>query len=312
MNKPLTERESVVEAIIDVSIRSAKADEICIFELGNLNELISKEAAEQVRDKFVEHSTRIKQITNLRKFEDWTDNSDLVQQNLVVKYVSPENFDIKNEILIFEDTVAIYRLESDPFYQEVADVHYADMLRRLFDNVWQTSDALLLSATGSTLTKQYLPVSYQFRGTPVVLYPAKDDGELEQAFSRGKKGSLEEYINSIMEGDPDYYKDADMVLAYVWNQDAVPYCDIWKVMRNDLSDDSGFLYDVRIYADHKVTTEMGVASGNSSIVVTAEEMLLRDLVMVNKLSFIEASDRKKYQARFPVGYVPDEEFYQQG
>src|SRR5690606_15299740 len=111
------------------------------------------------------------------------------------------------------------------------------------------------------------------------------------------QGCLERYVNSVLEDNLAYYQDADMVLAYVWNQEAVPYCDIWKVNRNDISDDSGFLYDARTYADHTVTTEMGVASGNSSIVVTAEEMLLRELIIKDGLSFVEAIDRSRYQAR---------------
>lgn len=54
---------------------------------------------------------------------------------------------------------------------------------------------------------------------------------------------------------------------------------------------------------------MGVASGNTSIVLTAEEMLLRELIIAKRLPFKEAANRAVYQARFPVGYVPDEAFY---
>jgi len=54
---------------------------------------------------------------------------------------------------------------------------------------------------------------------------------------------------------------------------------------------------------------MGVASGNTSIVLAAEELLLRELILKAGLSFAEASDRTVYQARFPIGYVPAEAFY---
>lgn len=309
MPTTLTNKDEVVAAIIDVSLRSAAGSEINIFELSTLNDLIPKTEAEKLRKAFVEHNTPIKQITNHRKFTSWTDNIELVEQNLAVKYVPPESLTINSEILIFDETVAIYHLRPQPFYTEINDRSYATMMRNLFINTWQISDALLLTATGSTLTKQYLPISYQFKNTPVVLYPAKDDGHIEKAFSRTDNGSLERYINSILESNLDYYKDADMILAYVWNQEAVPYCDIWKVTRNDISDDSGFLYDARIYADHTITTDMGVASGNSSIVVTAEEMLLRELIMKDGLSFVAAANRSRYQARFPIGYVPAESFY---
>ncbi|HSW92445.1 MAG TPA: hypothetical protein VLH14_01035 [Patescibacteria group bacterium] len=309
MIKNFTNREEVIAAIIDASLRSAEAKEINIFEIGNLNEFLSMAEAENIRKKFVAHNTPIKQITNHRKFSSWTDNSELTQQNLRVKYVSPDNFRIRNEILIFESTVCIYRLKPDPLYIEIEDNLYADSMRQLFLNTWQTGDALLLAEDGSTLTKQYLPLSFKVGGMPVVAYPAKDDGLLEKAFSRSKPGVIEQYIASLLKADTGYFKNAGMVLAYVWNQDQTPCCDVWKVMRNDISDDSGFLYDARVYEGNVVTPELGVASGNSSIVVTAEEMLLRELILKDNMSFKEAADRTRYHARFPIGYVPDEPFY---
>lgn len=309
MIKHFTNKDAVISAIVDVSLRSASAKAINIFELGNLNDLLSKEQAEFIRAEFVKHNTTIKQLTNLRKFTSWTDNTDLVQQNLSVKYVPPENFKIQNEILIFDDITAIYRLQPDPYYLEIDDKLYAKSMRSFFTNTWQTGDALLLSEDGSTLTKQYLPLSFTFGNIPVVAYPAKDDGKLEKAFDRTQRGAIEDYIISILDKDSAFYAEADMILSYVWNKDGIPCCDIWKITRNDISDDSGFLYDARIYENETQTTDLGVASGNSSIVLTAEEMLLRQLILVDGLSFAEAADRSHYNARFPVGYVPDEEFY---
>lgn len=301
--------DEVITAIIGVSIRSAEAKEIVIFELGNLNDLLSKSDAEKIREQFVLHSTLIRQISNHRKFTSWTDNADLVEQNLAVKYVSPDNFLIENEILIFDDTVAIYRLKPDSFYVEINDETYAKQMRQLFNNIWVTGDTLLLSEDGSTLSKQYLPLTASCQNIPIVIYPAKDDGRLERVFSRSQPGLIEDYVIKIIQNHEANYRDADMVLAYVWNQNNTPCTDIWKVNRNNISDDSGLLYNAYIYRDLEVTTALGIASGNSSIVLTAEEMLLRELVMKNGLSFIDASDRTKYNARFPIGYVPDESFY---
>ena len=45
---------------------------------------------------------------------------------------------------------------------------------------------------------------------------------------------------------------------------------------------------------------MGTASGNSLIVFTAEELLLRRLVMDEGRTFLEASDREKYFPIFPA------------
>lgn len=309
MQYPLTDKDEVTAAIYDVSLRSAQAKEIDIFELGNLNDLLPRDKAEQLRNEFVKYNTPIKQITNLRKFEAWTDNTELTQQNLAVKYVSPDNFSIKNEVLVFDDTVAMYRLEPSPFYIEVTDHSYAQMMQQLFQNTWQTGDTLLLAENGSTMSKQYLPISLNAHGTPVVIYPAKDDGDLGKAFDRKKPGEVEAYVTSLLAADPDNFNSAGMVLAYVWNQNEIPCCDIWKVTRNDISDDSGFLYDARVYKGQNITHDLGVASGNSSIVVTAEELLLRELILAENLTFAQAADRTRYKARFPIGYVPDEAFY---
>jgi len=307
--KNFTSKREVIAAIVDASLRSAKAHEINIFEIGNLNEFLSMVDAESIRKEFVRHNTPIKQITNHRKFTSWTNNSQLTQQNLKVKYVSSDNFAITNEILIFDDVVCIYRLRPTPLYIEIQDNLYAESMRQLFLNTWQIGDALMLAEDGSTLTKQYLPLSFTTGTMPVVAYPAKDDGKLEKAFPRNKPGMIEQYVTSLLEADAAYFKDADMVLAYVWNQEQTPCCDIWKIMRNDISDDSGFLYDARVYEGTVITPELGVASGNSSIVLTAEEMLLRELILKGKLSFIDAADRARYHARFPIGYVPAESFY---
>lgn len=302
-------KEKVVDLIIDVSMRSAKATEINIFEFGSLNDLIPKGTAEQIRKEFVKYNTPIKQVTNSRQFASWTSNTEMTQ-NVTIRYVPADTFSITNEILIFDDTVAVYRLEPDPFYSEIHDELYANIMRNVFMNTWRLGDSLLMAADGSTYTKQYMPVSYNYKNIPIVIYPAKDDGLLERAFSRNDSGSLEKYVNSVIDSDSAFYENTDMLVAYVWNQDKVPYCDMWKVNRNGISDDSGFLYDARIYKDHEIITDMGVASGNSSIVLTAEEMLLRDLVISKGLSFTEAADREVYQARFPMGFVPAEKFYE--
>jgi hypothetical protein len=162
----------------------------------------------------------------------------------------------------------------------------------------------------ASLTKQYLPITDSYNEIPIVIYPAKDDGQIDKVFNRKGLGNLQKYVNQIIMENIDYYSDSDIVLAYIWNQGSTPYCDIWKVNRNQLSDDSGFLYDARIYKNTDQVTDMGVASGNTLIVLTAEEILLRDLILKNGLSFSEAANREKYYAHFPAGYVPIESFYQ--
>jgi hypothetical protein len=310
VKKTVQSHDEVVSKIVNVSLRSALATEICIFELQTLSDLISQNDAESIRKEFVAHNTPIRQITNHRQLASWTSNEEMIQ-NLRVKYVSPENLLISDEILIFDDTVAIYCLEPTPIYFEITDSYFAAMMQQVFTNTWAIGDTLLLTNDGSTYTKQYLPISYRHKEIPVIIYPAKDDGKLELAFSRSDIGCLEKYIDSLLKENESSYRDADIIVTIIWNQKDVPHCDIWKINRNKYSDDSGFLYDVQVYKNLLPVSDMGVASGNTSIVITAEEMLLRELILKNGLSFSQASDRKIYQAKFPAGFVPAENFYQE-
>lgn len=157
--------------------------------------------------------------------------------------------------------------------------------------------------------RQFLPLTSKFNYIPIVIYAANGDNEIEKAFSRDESGCIEKYIDSVLIENATFVNDADMILAYVWNQDNIPNCDIWKINQNHLSDDSGFLYDVRIYKNLDCVTDIGVASGDSLILLAAEEILLRELILTKGLSFKEATDRIKYQVKMPTGNNPKENFY---
>ncbi len=192
-------------------------------------------------------------------------------------------------------------------------MHYAQTMRSVFDVIWSVSESLVLGVGGSGYTKQYVPISIvakiENRTVPVVVYPAKDDGNITQAFDRKRRGCIEDYVQECMSAHAHKLKDADMVIAYVWNDGTDRMCDLWSMQRNRLSDDSGFLYDAFTLRELDVVTDMGVSSGNSLIVFTAEEMLMRDLILEQGLGFVEASNRSKYTPKFPPGFTPDVRFY---
>lgn len=301
-------KDALSKLVLDANLRSAKAQQLHIIEISDLNRFLNKEDAETIRAEYVATGTIINQISNLRKWSSWTANQGIVD-NLKVRFIPEHTFKINTEILVFNDTVVAYRLEPEPFYHEITDKGYADTVRGMFGSLWQVGDNLLMTADGSTLTKQYLPITHEYKDLPIVIYPAKDDGRTEDIFNRQDKNSLQKYAEDIIDAHEEKYNDADMLIVVVWGNEKIKHADVWKVNRNYYSDDSGFLYDVSIYKDIEKTEDMGVASGNTSIILTAEEMLLRELIVVGGVTFKEAADRTKYQARFPVGYVPEESFY---
>jgi hypothetical protein len=301
-------RDQVIQKIIDVTRRSAGAEELCIYEITSLDDLIGFGEAERVRELFSSNKTPIRQITNQKVYDPWTDNTELAQ-DLSARYVPKSVVDIKVEKVIFGSTVAIYKLGENPSYSEMNDIEIADQERSMFNHFWETGDAIIFGAKGAGGAKQYAPINHVFNGVPIVIYPAKDDGEITKAFSRDKPGQIEDYISSVLENNKYFLENADMILAYAWNDENEPMCDLWRVERNKLSDDSGFLYDVKVFKGTKEVHDMGRASGNSSIVVTAEEMLLRKLVLEESRDFVEASNRKVFRAQFPIGLFPSEKFY---
>jgi hypothetical protein len=301
-------KQKVVQKIIDVTHRSAGAEELCIYEITSLDDLIGFSEAEKLREFFISKQTQIRQITNQKVYDPWTDNAELAQ-DLSARYVPNSVVDIKVEKVIFGSTVAIYKLGENPFYNETNDIEIADQERSMFDHFWETGDAIVFGAKGAGGAKQYVPINHEFNGVPIVIYPAKDDGVITKAFSREKPGEIEDYISSVLENNKYFMENADMILAYAWNDETEPMCDLWRVERNKLSDDSGFLYDVKVFKGIKEVHDMGRASGNSSIVVTAEEMLLRKLILEEKRDFVEASNRKLFRAQFPIGLFPSEKFY---
>jgi hypothetical protein len=303
----MTNRE-VVEKIIDVTERSARGRDLSIVEISSMDEFLPHDVAERLRGEFVKYKTPVRQITNHKSFKIWTDQDALVSA-MKTHFVPRDVIDITTEELIFDDTVAVYRLKPTPMYHEITDAEYARQRRKVFNHLWSTGDVLLMSGDGSTRSKQYMPYKVMYGNIPVVIYPAKDDAVLTKAFDRNKPGCIESYVLEALMAHDDSVSAADMIIAYVWNDGSTRMVDPWIVNRNKLSDDSGFLYDCFTLKEFERVTNMGVSSGNSLITFTAEEMLLRELILVQGLSFKEAADRSKYRARFPLGYLPDEEFY---
>jgi hypothetical protein len=113
-----------------------------------------------------------------------------------IRYIPKEIFDIQTEILIFDNTVAMYRIEPEIYYMEIEDKNYAKMMRDFFDNLWNASQAMIWGVGGSALAKQYVPYSKVFSGIPTVIYPAKDDGNILQAFP--DELSIMNYLEKVL------------------------------------------------------------------------------------------------------------------
>ena len=130
--------------------RSAKCKSgISIIELSMMDGLMDKDTAESIRSEIIEKSIIVRQLTNLSEiYADWTKYSKEMQEIMKIRYIPKEIFDIQNEILIFDDTVAMYRVEPEIYYIEIEDAHYADMMRALFENLWKASQMMIWGIGG--------------------------------------------------------------------------------------------------------------------------------------------------------------------
>lgn len=297
--------------IIDVNRRSTQCKTgISIIELSMLDGLMDKDTAESIRSEIIAKNIPVRQLTNLSEiYADWTRFTKELQELMQIRCIPTEIFSIQNEILIFDDIVAMYRVEPEIYYVEIEDANYASMMRDFFDNLWNISQAMIWWVGGSAKAKQYLPFTREYLGIPAVIYPAKDDGDISKAYIRSESTSIDRYLDEVI---PLYQKKiigADALICYLWNDGDIPMVDVWKVMRNSISDDSWFLYDGFTLRWKDLETSMWLASGNSLIVFTVEELLFRRLVMDEGKTFHEAADRSIYFPAFPTWHIPSEPFF---
>lgn len=61
------------------------------------------------------------------------------------------------------------------------------------------------------------------------------------------------------------------VVAFLWRDGLAPMVDLWRFTENPVDKVSGPLADVRIMRKGKIATEVGVASGNTLLVLGLEE-----------------------------------------
>lgn len=55
---------------------------------------------------------------------------------------------------------------------------------------------------------------------------------------RNNPESIQEYLEKVLPMHSARIEGCDMLILYVWNDGTIPMVDIWKVMRNTISDDS--------------------------------------------------------------------------
>lgn len=137
--------------IVAVTEASAHAKEgIRIIELATMDILMEASKAEAIRSRMLANAVSIKQLTNMPQFTAWTKVQGFVERCMEVRYINPTVVPIHKEVLIFDDTVAIYCTQPTTEVLIMQDADFAAQQRALFDAIWKSATPQVLAEDGST------------------------------------------------------------------------------------------------------------------------------------------------------------------
>jgi sugar-specific transcriptional regulator TrmB len=135
----------------------AAKKQLLVFELNqDMSKFIDYDFAEEIRRGLVKQKITTFQLTNLPKVLPYTQVTTLISDYWRVKHVSPKDFKIDFEVLIYNDVYALYTYQhGEAFCVEIHNPYLAKMQRQLFKFVWKRAEPMtILDQYGSAvLTK---------------------------------------------------------------------------------------------------------------------------------------------------------------
>ena len=117
----------------------------------------------------------------------------------------------------------------------------------------------------------YKSLNFFINDLQVIVWP---DADAKESYKGMDEKELEKYIVNIIKTD-SYYDDSTYIIAFIWNMNGDRMIDIWKFNDNHVDDRSGPLGNVRVYREGKICNNLGLASGNTLLVLGYEEKLRR-------------------------------------
>lgn len=135
---------SGIEGLKQVSLNSLEAKgELLIYELKNMSAFMDFGFAEEIRRGLVKHKIHTRELTSLTQMPPWTKVTEQVTKYWEPRYVDPAELDIKLEILIYNQTVALYNYTGgEVFCIEIRSRALADMQKQLFNYVWNQAQPM--------------------------------------------------------------------------------------------------------------------------------------------------------------------------
>ena len=256
--------------IYDITLMStrAKNKKVYIFEKGDLSDFINKKDAEVLRAEFLKNKIKVKQITNNYDLSAFSDNIEFINKVMLFRYVPKSVFNIRQEILIFDDIVAIYDQKQALMIQ---NADFAKSQKQMFLSIWNEGISPKLGFKYKPNHSFYNSIDFSYKGIQIIIWP---DADAKEAY-KGDINDLRKHIIEIIDANANYYKDTSYLIGFIWSYKGDKMLDLWKFNNNHVDDRSGPLGDVRVYRNGKVCTDLGLASGNTLLVLGYEEKLRR-------------------------------------
>ncbi|MCK5332485.1 hypothetical protein KAJ41_01315 [Candidatus Parcubacteria bacterium] len=256
--------------LYQISLKSsmAKSGEVFIFEKGSLSDLFEDTKAEKLRKSFLKNKINVKQITNIPTLPKFSDNDEFVNKVMTFRYIQKDIFSIENEILIFDETIAIYNKDE---LLIIEDKKFANNQKQLFMSIWDQGQSPSLEFEYKPNHSYYKNLNYFIDDLQIIVWPDADAKKSYKGFSQKKLG---DYIKNIISTDK-YYDNSAYIIVFIWSLDGDKMLDVWKFNSNYVDDRSGPLGDIRVYREGKLCNDLELASGSTLIVLGYEEKLRR-------------------------------------
>ncbi|MBP9691557.1 hypothetical protein KBD81_05770 [Candidatus Woesebacteria bacterium] len=263
-------KKATPEDIFEISLQSAHAKEreVFIFEKSDLSDLLAKAQVEKVRQSFLQNNIHVKQITNSPHVLKFSENQAFVNNVMSFRYVPKAVFTIRDEVLIFDDFVAIY---NEYELLVIENSSFAANQKQLFSSIWEQGQLPKLEFDYKPNHSFYNSIDLFINGIQIIVWP---DAEAKNAYGAFDIKQLETFMHSIISQD-NYYRDASYIICFIWAMEGKKMVDVWKFVDNYVDDRSGPLGDVRVYKEGTISTDAGLASGNTLLVLGYEEKLRR-------------------------------------
>jgi hypothetical protein len=263
-----------IEDLIKISELSAKASskEVFIYEIWSLDDVIGNKPAESIRNLFLTHGTKVKQISNSPTIAPFSENNVFVNTCMQFRYIPEHSFPINEEVLIFDDTTAIYTYDGSKKLLVIQDQDYANMQKKLFLNLWESGLVPKVWFEYIPNHSLYNSIDLFIDNKQLILYP---DADARQAYWDMNVAEINQFIQEIVSQHQDFYKESDYFIAFMWSFEWSKMLDLRKFNENYVDDRSGPLSECKVFMNGVQTQDFGLASGNTLLVLWYEERLRR-------------------------------------